>query len=308
LQIGLAFVCCIGAGLATIMGSSVLFVFRSPLKQATTIGASLAFASGVMIYISFVDIYIGKSVSHFEEIANPPTAFLYSTLCFFGGVLLTYVVNLLANWLASCSVPESPAVEEQHIRAKAAGSAEKLGDAESISVSMPDDTVISAAAAASTSVDRKKMLQVGLLACIAIAMHNVPEGLVTFVGYLHSIKSGVTLAVAIAIHNIPEGMVVALPIYCSTGSKFKAVLWTAVSGLTEPVGALIGLSVVCGGVLTHVAFGVMFGFVSGIMVLVSVKELLPLARRFDPEDAVCTVSTVCGMGVMAASLVAINYS
>eukprot|EP00191_Tetraselmis_sp_GSL018_P010156 CAMPEP_0177596780 /NCGR_PEP_ID=MMETSP0419_2-20121207/11321_1 /TAXON_ID=582737 /ORGANISM="Tetraselmis sp., Strain GSL018" /LENGTH=318 /DNA_ID=CAMNT_0019088827 /DNA_START=182 /DNA_END=1139 /DNA_ORIENTATION=+ len=306
-RVGIAFTCCIAAGLATVIGSSVLLVFRTNVQKRLIVSGSLAFAAGVMLYISFVDIYIGKAVGHFEEITSPPTAFLFATLCFFWRHFPDFAVDILARWLASRyggDEAETGVDAENAVTTKTS----KLPESDVIVEGMGEDVVTAAAAVASTTTNRKKMLQVGLLAAIAIAMHNLPEGLVTFVGYMQSIESGITLAVAIAIHNIPEGMVVAMPIYCSTGSVYKAVFWTAVSGMTEPIGALIGLSVVCGGALTDAAFGVIFGLVSGIMVLVSVKELLPMARRFDDNDSVTTSAAVFGMGVMATSLVAINYS
>uniref|UniRef100_A0A061RKB0 Zinc transporter, ZIP family n=1 Tax=Tetraselmis sp. GSL018 TaxID=582737 RepID=A0A061RKB0_9CHLO len=306
-RIGIAFICCTAAGLATVVGSAVLLIFRTNVNKRLIVAGSLAFAAGVMLYVSFVDIYIGKAVGHFEEITSSPAAFLYATLCFFAGMFLTFAVDILARWLAS-RYTEGANAPTLDAETATASKVAKHADPDDVVDGLAEDVVTAAATAASTATTKKKMLQVGFLAAIAIAMHNLPEGLVTFVGYMQSIESGITLAVAIAIHNIPEGMVVAMPIYCSTGSIYKAVFWTAVSGLTEPIGALIGLSVVCGGALTDAAFGVIFGLVAGIMVLVSVKELLPMARRFDENDSITTSAAVFGMGVMATSLVAINYS
>ncbi len=101
---------------------------------------------------------------------------------------------------------------------------------------------------------------------------------------------------------------VAVTIFYCTGSRVKALLWASLAAATEPLGALVGLAVACGGSLTDEVFGILFGLVAGIMVYVSVKELTPTARMYDPEDRVCTLAFVGGLLVMAASLVALQYT
>jgi zinc transporter, ZIP family len=143
----------------------------------------------------------------------------------------------------------------------------------------------------------KKM---GMLTAVAIAIHNFPEGLATFVAALADTKVGVGIAVAIAMHNIPEGICVAMPIYYATGSKWKGFLWGLASGLSEPLGALVGWAVLSDG--SDLAFGLVFALVGGMMVYISIKELIPTALKYDPKDRVVTTAVVCGMIVMAASL------
>ncbi|PSC70347.1 Cycloartenol synthase isoform B [Micractinium conductrix] len=141
----------------------------------------------------------------------------------------------------------------------------------------------------------------GVCRGLAIALHNIPEGLATFVGALNNTKVGASIAAAIAIHNVPEGICVGMPIYYATGSKWKGFLWGSLTGMAEPVGGLLGY------VVLHeqdpLSFGIVFGIVAGMMVYVSVKELLPSAFRFDPKDSVVSTSVLVGMGVMAVSLV-----
>lgn len=136
--------------------------------------------------------------------------------------------------------------------------------------------------------------------------HNFPEGLATFVAVLEDPSVGVSVAVAIAIHNIPEGICVAMPIYYASGSRTKAVFWATLSGLTELVGALLGW-VVLRKVFSQVVYGILFGIVAGMMVYISIKELLPTAHRYDPEDKVTTLSLIAGMIVMALSLVLFKF-
>ncbi|PNW75528.1 hypothetical protein CHLRE_12g530350v5 [Chlamydomonas reinhardtii] len=165
------------------------------------------------------------------------------------------------------------------------------------------------AAEVEAEVERSRALvHMGFLAALAVALHNCPEGLVTFVGYMNSIGAGITTAVAITLHNIPEGMVIASSVYYGTKNLTTALMWASIAALTEPLGGLIGLAVVCGGSMTDTVFGILFGLVAGIMVYISLKELLPGARRFDPKDKVTTLMTVLGMVVMSASLTAIMYS
>ena len=142
--------------------------------------------------------------------------------------------------------------------------------------------------------------KMGLLTALAIFIHNFPEGLATFVATLSDTGVGIGIAVAIAVHNIPEGICVALPIYYSTGSKTKAFVWATLSGMSEPLGALIGYFALYGD--TSIAFAIVFALVAGMMVYIAIKELLPMALRYDPTDAVTTNCCILGMVVMAASL------
>ena len=150
--------------------------------------------------------------------------------------------------------------------------------------------------------ERKKLGHMGLTTAVAIALHNFPEGLATFVAVLQDPEIGAVLAVAIAIHNIPEGLCVALPIYYSTGDRMKAFFWGSLSGMTEPIGALFGWLILAK-FFSDAIYGVMYGAVAGMMVMISLKELLPTAYRYDPHDVVVTRSLIGGMVVIALSLV-----
>jgi len=155
------------------------------------------------------------------------------------------------------------------------------------------------------AVEKQKLQNMGLQTAIAIALHNFPEGLATFVAVLSEPKVGVILAIAIGIHNIPEGLCVSLPVYYATGDRWKAFWWGALSGITEPIGAFFGWLIFATS-FNEMVYGLMFGLVGGMMVMISFRELLPTANRFDPKDTVVSYSAVGGMLVMAISLIFSN--
>mmetsp|Transcript_579 Transcript_579/g.723 ORF Transcript_579/g.723 Transcript_579/m.723 type:complete len:366 (-) Transcript_579:921-2018(-) len=354
-EVGIGMACCFAAGFATIIGA--LFIVFVRVRNARVISAAIAFATGVMLYISFVDIYIGKGVANFEEAGySTADSFLYATLCFFGGFPLTYGLDFIANRILEMHNFKTCKADNK------SGEIEAKKDSNIITVIHPPTTVgdctspiatTNTIATASTTLnttsgdptlisntalaiplameegtirhlgsavcpneldvilsdeDCYNFAHAGLLAGMAIAVHNCPEGLVTFVSYFYDSSMGVSTAFAIAIHNIPEGMVVAFPIFYATNSKWQAIFWAALSGATEPVGALIGLAVACGGSLTNTVFGILFGLIAGIMVYVSLVELYPRARKYDSEDRITSKLMALGMIVMATSLVVINYA
>ncbi len=151
------------------------------------------------------------------------------------------------------------------------------------------------------SVDKKQLRRLGLMAAIAITAHNFPEGMATFFATMEDPVVGSSLAFAIAVHNIPEGVSIAIPVYYATQSKQLTFLACFLSGMAEPVGALIGY-LVLSQFLTPVVFGSVFGIIAGAMVFLSLDELLPMAKRYaSGHDAV--YGMVIGMGVMAVSLI-----
>lgn len=148
--------------------------------------------------------------------------------------------------------------------------------------------------------ENKRLARMGIFTALAIAIHNFPEGLATFVSALQEPSLAIPIVVAIAIHNIPEGIAVAVPIYYSTGSKKKAFLYSLLSGLSEPLGAIVGFLILMP-IMSDVVFGVIFAMVAGIMVFISLDELLPSAREYG-EHHLSIYGLILGMIVMAISL------
>lgn len=153
---------------------------------------------------------------------------------------------------------------------------------------------------------KRAVMRTGLLVALGIAIHNFPEGLVTFTGAMKNIDLGIALAVAVGIHNIPEGMAVSVPIYAATGSRKKAFLWSFLSGISEPIGALMG-ALILAPFLSKTFLGVCLASVGGIMVFISLDELVPAAREYGKEHT-AIVGVVLGMVVMAFSLWALGVS
>jgi ZIP Zinc transporter len=152
------------------------------------------------------------------------------------------------------------------------------------------------------TMERKKLMRMSINTAIAIGLHNFPEGLATFVATIQNPSVGIVLAVAIAIHNIPEGLCVALPIYYATGNRRTAFGWAILSGLSEPLAAIFGY-IILATFVSNVTYGILFGIVAGMMVMISTRELLPTAHRYDPSDRVVTYSFIFGMIIIALSLV-----
>ncbi|GBG75147.1 hypothetical protein CBR_g19660 [Chara braunii] len=154
---------------------------------------------------------------------------------------------------------------------------------------------------------RARLLRTGLLTAVVIGIHNFPEGIATFVSSLKDVKLGASMCIAIALHNIPEGICVSMPVFYATGSKKKAFFWAFLSGMAEPLGALLAY-IVLANVMNNVAFGILFGGVAGVMVSIVLVELLPAARKYDPEDKYVSTSLFVGMAVMSASLILFKFS
>jgi len=144
------------------------------------------------------------------------------------------------------------------------------------------------------------LLRMGVLSALAIAIHNLPEGLATFTSYMADPQIGISIAVAIAIHNIPEGIAVAVPIYFATGDRAKSLIIALLSGLSEMLGALLGL-VLFSVSNTDLMLGFVLASTAGVMIYISFDELLPTAERYG-EHHLAIYGVLGGMAVMAASL------
>ena len=240
---------------------SVLALFART-TNTRFLSAALGFSAGVMIYVSFVEILADARTSLAAELGARPGAWL-TVLAFFGGIALTALIDRLVP--AAENPHEVHRVEEMHGR--------------------PD----------------AHLMRMGMLSAAAIALHNFPEGIATFVAALDNPRVGASIAAAVAIHNIPEGIAVAVPVFYATGSRARAFGWSFLSGLSEPLGALVAWWLL-GGLAGATLRGVLFAGVAGIMVFISLDELLPTAREYG-EHHLAVYGLVSGMAVMAVSLV-----
>jgi len=280
------------AGLATGVGSAIAF-FASRTNYRF-LSVSTGFSAGVMLYVSFVEIFL-KGTGALVEAYGDYWGHWVNAGSFFGGIILIGVIDNL--------IPAAKNPHETHARAESA----PLHDA---SAPVPDFEKAAAAPAAYEGIhdhSHKKLLRMGLFTALAIGIHNFPEGLATFLAALHDPGLGVAIAVAVALHNIPEGISVSVPIYYATGKRSRAFVYSFLSGLAEPVGAVIAYFAILlatggeGTVLPPQVMGVLFGGVAGIMVYISLDELLPTSRAYGKgHDTI--FGLIAGMAVMALSL------
>jgi ZIP family zinc transporter len=249
------------AGLSTGIGS-VLACFAKHIDQKF-LSLVLGFSAGVMIYVSMIDIFYEARKSLIIHLGYP-FGYWVTVASFFLGMGLIAVIDRLI-----------PSFENPHEMHKV----EEMTD-------KPDVAVL------------KRM---GLISALAIGIHNLPEGFATFMAALSSPKLGISIAVALAIHNIPEGIAVSVPLYYATGSRKKAFFWSFLSGLSEPVGAIIAFFLLGSIMNIEKYFGIPFAMIAGIMVFISLDEILPAAEKFG-EHHLTVYGLIAGMMVMALSL------
>ncbi|MDC7239539.1 MAG: zinc transporter ZupT [Spirochaetales bacterium] len=257
-----AFMLTLFAGLSTGVGSLLGLMSKKFNPRVLTI--SLGFSAGVMIYVSMIEIFVKAHDSLASELGDKP-GYIWTVVAFFVGM---FVIALIDKVIPSYENPHEMTTVD------------KLEH---------------------SSVDSAKLKRMGVFSALAIAIHNFPEGLATFMGGLADPTLGVSIAVAIAIHNIPEGLAVSAPIFYATKSRKKAFVLSFMSGLAEPVGALIGYFLLRR-YFTDATFGFIFAAVAGIMVYISLDELLPTAEEYG-EHHFAIGGVVAGMIVMAISLV-----
>ncbi|MFH1513532.1 MAG: zinc transporter ZupT [Bacillota bacterium] len=250
------------AGLSTGIGSLLSLITNK--TNTKFLSVALGFSAGVMIYVSFVEIFPQALKLLSSALGDKPGAWVTAGGFFFGILLIGGIDKLIPS-------VENP--HEVHTVEEMDGKSEH---------------------------HKNKLMRMGVLTALAIAIHNFPEGLATFTAALADPQLGIPIAVAIAIHNIPEGIAVAVPIFYATGSRKKAFRLSFLSGLAEPVGAGIGYLILYR-FMNGTVFGFTFAAVAGIMVFISLDELLPSAREYG-EHHLSIYGLVAGMAVMALSL------
>jgi ZIP family zinc transporter len=250
------------AGLSTGIGSAMAFLSKN--FNPKFLAGSLGFSAGVMIYVSLIEIF-PKAKDSLTLLYGLKQGYWLTVIAFFGGIVLIALID----WVV-------PSYENPH-------------ELKNLDYSDSDDTI-----------HNKKLMRMGMFSAMAIAIHNFPEGLATFIAALQNPALGVSIAVAIAIHNIPEGIAVSVPIYFATKSRKKAFIHSFLSGLAEPVGAIVGYFLILR-IFNEAIFGIIFASVAGIMVYISLDELLPTAEEFG-EHHVAIYGLIAGMALMAISL------
>ena len=272
-----AFALTMFAGLSTGIGSFLAFFTKK--SNTKFLAISLGFSAGVMIYVSMIEIFAKAQATLVTSLGQDKGAWV-TVIAFFGGMLLIGIIDKL--------VPSSENPHELH-------SVEELNEAHPETGHHAEQIE-----RRKEALKNKKLLRMGIFTALAIAIHNFPEGLATFIAAMQEPEIAIPIAAAIAIHNIPEGVAVSVPIYYAPGSKKKAFFYSFLSGLAEPLGALVGYLILMP-FMSETLMGVVFALVAGIMVFISLDELLPSAQEYG-EHHLSIYGLVAGMVVMAVSL------
>lgn len=213
------------AGLSTMFGTLPIFIKIK--NKDTLIALACAFASGVMVCVSILDL-IPESIKYLGKNYNGFIVIIFSFMAIFLGILVSMILDREIDRVNKGS----------------------------------------------------NLYKVGILSMIAIILHNIPEGIVTFIVSNKDIMLGISICIAIALHNIPEGISIAIPLYYSTGSKLRAFLYTLVSALSELLGAIITY-LFLGRYINEFELGILFSFIAGIMIQISYSRLLPTSKNYD---------------------------
>jgi ZIP family zinc transporter len=223
---------------------------------------ALGFAAGAMLYVSFTDI-LGKSLDAFSELHDATGAYGMMAIAFFTGLAVMIVINRL--------IPKDINPNEQE------GVVQK------------------------TSAVKRRLMRSGVLIGVALCLHNFPEGFLVFMSAYDDPGTGLAVAIALAIHNIPEGVAIGAPLYAATKNRLKTIGLTALTGIAEPIGAILGF-LLLRDFLSGATLGWVFGVVAGMMVFICVDELLPAAKRFETNQQQTTYGFIGGMAVLALSI------
>lgn len=304
-DVAFAFALTFAAGLATCIGGLVIFSKRMVyLANPISLTIALSASCGVMLYISLVEI-LNESKKGFQEgFEMDPLkrtsvmeghASALSTLLFVVGIAIVYLLDLVVHWLAP---------SHHHSL--------DLGELTALRTSLMEDDKNMVQGGYTTPCfeqnEKEALSRTGMLTAIAIALHNLPEGIATYIAAIDDTRFGIALACGIALHNIPEGVAVAAPVYFATGSRWKGFKWTLISALAEPLGGILAWLMV-GDEMSPFVSGILYGLVSGMMVGVCFKEMLPTARAYSKnKEHLIAYGVFSGMIVMASSLILFAYA
>ncbi len=284
-QIFIAMLLTLFAGFSTAIGSIIAFFSRKDDLRVLSLG--LGFSAGVMIYISFMEI-LPTALKDFKNHYDSHWAELLGLACFFGGILISLLIDKLIPEDVNPHEPKEDLSELKICPLPQKGqNPPKFHPGEKLH-----------------QINTKALKRTGIFTALAIAIHNFPEGFATFISSLDNLTLGIAIAIAVAIHNIPEGLAVSLPIYHATGDKKKAFIYSALSGFAEPLGAFVGALILLP-FIGDLTLAISFAVIAGIMVFISLDELLPAAKTYDKaHDSL--YGLIAGM-IMALSLNLLEY-
>jgi zinc transporter, ZIP family len=298
LHVGTATTLSIVSGLAATLGGVIVVTIGVPSQRL--LGHLLSFSAGVMLYISYGDLLVHSASSGTSSalwVSQLRPLALIGTPC----ECLQMMAGMVGFWLLANLIPEPELPVEPAKRAWDKLPLEELREAATsldVAPSASRSDLIRALEARPPQRQSKSLLLTGLIACLGISLHNLPEGLIVYTqtlggvcknewsGWEHLSRylggcmgRGLAIAIAMSLHNIPEGMAVAAPILAATGSKYEAMKWCFISSIVEPVGAIVlGLSL--HSALTPQVESILEAIVGGIMIMLCLMELIPTAAKF----------------------------
>jgi len=266
-----AFLLSLIAGLSTTIGSVIAFMVKKPSPKF--ISFVMGFSAGVMIFISFVELLLSSISS---------IGYLPGILCFFVGMSIMFLIDVVVSHKYEFENSIEVLINENgsykpHLHYGHRHRQHFRGEKKNL-----------------------KIDKTSLFIILGVFIHNFPEGMATFIGTLAEINLGLVLTLAITLHNIPEGIAVSMPIYAYTGSKKKAFKWSFISGISEPIGAIITW-VFLFPFITPTLLSALLGVVGGVMVYISLDELLPASRSLGKEHH-SILGIMSGMIIIALSL------
>jgi ZIP family zinc transporter len=262
------------------MGLGSIFSFFISAKHKRLMAIALSFSAGIMIYVAFMEM-LPEGIHHIEEILGEGHSWV-ALIWFFAGMFLTAVVEGVVHSFAGEVHSHGHNHKHEHVHNH------HHHDHHDHDKQNPHLT------------------KLGLMSALAIGIHNIPEGLALFTAGLKEISLAYPVAVAVIIHNIPLSIAISLPLTYSTGSKKKAFLYTLLVGLMQPLGAVLGYLVLSNH-FNDLVFGILFSVVAGIMIFVSLDELLPAAQK-DEDHHISVYGAIAGMIVMAVALSFFGHS
>ena len=318
------------------------------LAKPASLGISLAVSAGVMIFISLTEIYnlsvhkfqegfyVNTTTLHSENATTD--AKICNSICkghgwiagsasFLLGVLIIFLLDFIVHKISPDTDEEFDPKELEMLRKKDVESTAVTnwsGAVKDTIITLPKQERINGYAAnqlvenqilnSNTNIETRQekstktqLKRMGVLTALAVGIHNLPEGIATYIAAKNGSRLGAAMAIGIALHNIPEGIAIATPVYFATESKCKAFAWTLVAGLAEPIGSIICWLAVGDG-LNPVVEGVIYGVVSGMMITVSFKDLIPTSLKYNTNVNVFITSMLGGMGIMIVSLILFAYA
>lgn len=256
------------AGLATSIGG--ILATHKKMIERPVLAVTLALAAGTMLFLSFMEL-LPHGIEQLREGEYADMAVIFVLGAFFVGIGVVMLIDRL--------LPKSFNPSEIEGRETALSTAEKK--------------------------ENKRLMRSGVFIALVLALHNFPEGASTFAVSYQDLHGGFVLALAIALHNIPEGIAVAAPIYAATRSRKKAFWWATLSGLTEPLGALV-MALLIVTVLPGALIGIVYGLVAGMMVFIALDELLPASWRYQTKPHQTIYGIVAGMAVVAVGVMLLH--